>query len=79
MWLHRKKSELDAAKEEAMKSALKVQRTFLDLTISTTGGHLPLGVMELRRAGTITSASPPEVQLEADSVEQFPENHDIFE
>jgi hypothetical protein len=70
---HRKKSELDPAKWEAMKSALNVQRTFLDMTSSTTGGHLPHGVIKLRRAETITSASPLEVELEADSIEQFPE------
>jgi hypothetical protein len=52
-----KKSELDPAKEETMKSALIVQPTLLDMTNSTTTEYLRHGVMELRHAQTITSAS----------------------
>jgi ferredoxin len=72
-------SELDPATEEAMQSALHVQFTFLDMSCSTTVGHLPHSALELRRAETTTSASQLEAHLQAAPVEQFPEYHDIVE
>jgi hypothetical protein len=44
---------------------------------STTARHIPHSALELRRAETTTSASQLEAQLQADAVEQFPENHHI--
>jgi hypothetical protein len=51
--------------------------TFLDMSRSTTAGHLPHNVLELRRVETTTSASQLEAHLQTAPVEQFPENHDI--
>jgi hypothetical protein len=68
----RNPSALDPATEEAMQSALHVQSTFLDMSCSTTAGHLPHSALELRRASQL------EAHLHA-PVEQFPENHDIVE
>jgi hypothetical protein len=50
-----------------------VRRTAESRTrLSTTAGHL-------RRAETSTSASRLEAHLQAASVEQFPDNHDIVQ
>jgi hypothetical protein len=62
-----------------MQSALHVQPTFLDMSCSTTAGHLPHSALELRHAETTTSASQLEAHLQAAPVEQFPENHNIVE
>jgi hypothetical protein len=62
-----------------MQSALHVQSTFLDLSRSTTAGHLPHNALELCRAETTTSASQLEAHLQAAPVEKFPENYDIDE
>jgi hypothetical protein len=44
-------SELDLATKETMQSALDVQSTFLDMSHSTTAGHLHIA-LELRPAKT---------------------------
>jgi hypothetical protein len=62
-----------------MQSALHVQSTFLDISRSTSAGHLPYSALERHRAETITSATQLEAQLQAAPVEQFSENHDIVE
>jgi hypothetical protein len=46
---------------------------------STTAELLPHIALELRRIETTTSASQIEAYLQAASVEQYPENHDITE
>jgi hypothetical protein len=75
----KKSSELDPATEEAMQSALHVQSTFQDMSLSNTAGHLPHSALELNRAETTTSASQLEAHHQAAPVGQFPENHDIIE
>jgi hypothetical protein len=72
-------SELAPATGVAMQSALHVQSTFLDISRSTTAGHLPHSALDLRSAETTTSASQLEAHLQAAPVEQFPENHGITE
>jgi hypothetical protein len=62
-----------------MQSALHVNSTYLDMSRSTTTGHIPHSALELRRAVTTSSASQLEAHLQAAPVEQFPENHDIVE
>jgi hypothetical protein len=62
-----------------MQSAHHVQTSFLDMSRSTTAGHLPHSALELCRAETKTSASQLQAHLQATPVEQFPENHDIVE
>jgi hypothetical protein len=48
--------EFDPVIEEAMQSALDIDSIFLDMSRSTTAGYLRHGVMELRRAKTISPA-----------------------
>jgi hypothetical protein len=62
-----------------MQSVLDIQSTFLDMSRSTTVGHLPHSALELRRAETTTSASHLEAHLQTALVELFSENHDISE
>jgi hypothetical protein len=57
-----------------MQSALDIQSTFLDISPSTTAGHFPHSVLELRHAEAITSTSQPEAHLPAAPVKQFPED-----
>jgi hypothetical protein len=54
-----------------MQSAFHVQSTFLDMSRSTTNGHLSHSALELRRAETTTSASQLEAHLQAAPVEQL--------
>jgi hypothetical protein len=75
----RNPSEFVLATEEAMQSALDVQSTFLDMSRPTTADNLPHSALELRRAETTISASQLEAHLQAASVEQLTENHDIVE
>jgi hypothetical protein len=56
-----------------MQSALDVQSTFLDMSLSDTAGYLPHIVLELRRAETTTSVSHLEAHIQAAPAEQFPE------
>jgi hypothetical protein len=61
-------------------SVLCSQRyTFLDISCSTTAGHLPLSVLELCHAETITCASQLEAHLLIALVELFLENLHIIE
>jgi hypothetical protein len=66
-------SELDPTSEDAMKSALDVQSTFLDMSRSTTAGRLPHSALQFRRVETTSSASQPEADLQIAPAEQFPE------
>jgi hypothetical protein len=56
-------SELDALTQKAMQSAFGVHSTFMDMSRSTTAGHHPHIVQELRLAETATSASQLEAHL----------------
>jgi hypothetical protein len=48
-----------------MQSALAAQSIFLDMSRSTTAGHLPHVELQLYRAETTTSASQLEAHLQA--------------
>jgi hypothetical protein len=61
-----------------MQSAFDIKFTFLDMSRSTTAGHLHR-VLELRRAETTTSAAQLHSYLQAAPVEELPENRYILE
>jgi hypothetical protein len=65
--------------EETVQAGLNFQFTFLDMSRSTTDGHLPHIVLQLRRAETTTSASQLEIHLQAAPAEQFSERQDTAE
>jgi hypothetical protein len=48
-------SELDPKTEEIMQSAIEMQSTFLDMSCSTTDGHLPHSSLVLRHVDTTSS------------------------
>jgi hypothetical protein len=58
-------SELDPATVQAMQSALDVQSTFLDMSLSTTAEHHSHCVLEIRHTETTTSSSQLEAHLQA--------------
>jgi hypothetical protein len=62
-----------------MQSAFDIKFTFLDMSRSTIAGHLPHRALELRRAGTTTSAAQLQTYLQAAPVEQLPENRHFLE
>jgi hypothetical protein len=72
-------TELDLVIGEAMQSVPNIQSTFLDMSCSTTAGHLPHSMLEFCYAETTTPASQLEAHLQAAWVEHFPGNHDITE
>jgi hypothetical protein len=71
-------SDWDPATEVATLSALHVQSTFLDMSRSTTNGHIPDSASELRRAETTTYTARQEARLRA-PLEQLQGNHSIVE
>lgn len=61
-----------------MQLAFHIQPTSLEMSRSTTAGHLPHSPLHLCCAEATTSASQLETHLQAAPVKQFPENHDII-
>jgi hypothetical protein len=57
--------KLYSATEEATLSALNIHSTFVDMSPSTTAGHLLYSVLKLHYAETITSALQLETHLQA--------------
>jgi hypothetical protein len=72
------KSITHPAIEEAKKISLDVQSTFLDISHSTTGGHVPYNAPYLRGAESTTSAAHVEAHLLAAQVQQFTYRHHII-
>jgi hypothetical protein len=73
----KKQSQLDPLTMEAMKSAVDINFTSLDMLRSSTIELLPDVLLELNRFVTTMSASQLESHLEAALVEKSVENYDI--
>jgi hypothetical protein len=62
-----------------MLSSFIFRSAFLNMSCSTTSGHVLPRAAELRRVVSTISVSLLEAELEATPVEHFPESHGIVE